>query len=185
VEREEMMIILLNGSFGVGKTSTAQELEKRIENSMIYDPEEVGFMLKNIITNDIKFNHEKTDDFQDLDLWKVLVVKVASQLKKQYNKNLIIPMTIYKDDILNYVLLNMKSIDKVYNFCLIADIKTIHSRLEARGDKVGGWSFKKSEEAIFTFENKYYSSDEFDFIDTDELNIDGVVDYIVKRVSKN
>ena len=43
------MIIMINGAFGVGKTTIANELLKEIKNSMIYDPEEVGFMLRNII----------------------------------------------------------------------------------------------------------------------------------------
>lgn len=44
----EKMIILINGAFGVGKTSVASELKKTINNSMIFDPEEIGYMLRNI-----------------------------------------------------------------------------------------------------------------------------------------
>ena len=32
------MIILLNGPFGIGKTTTAKILNEKIENSIIYDP---------------------------------------------------------------------------------------------------------------------------------------------------
>lgn len=36
------MIIMINGAFGVGKTTTAQALNEELANSMIYDPELVG-----------------------------------------------------------------------------------------------------------------------------------------------
>lgn len=69
------MIIMINGAFGVGKTTVANELLQTVSNSMLYDPEIVGFMLREIITEDIKHENEKTDNFQDLELWKVLVVQ--------------------------------------------------------------------------------------------------------------
>ena len=78
------MIIMINGPFGVGKTTIATMLQSKIENSMIYDPEEVGFMLRNIITNDVKLPEEKTNDFQDLILWKKLTVTVAEKLVNIY-----------------------------------------------------------------------------------------------------
>jgi deoxyadenosine/deoxycytidine kinase len=44
------MIIMINGPFGAGKTTTAQLLQAHIPNSMIFDPEEIGYMLKILIT---------------------------------------------------------------------------------------------------------------------------------------
>lgn len=37
-----MMIIWINGSFGIGKTTISYELNKKIINSFIYDPEMAG-----------------------------------------------------------------------------------------------------------------------------------------------
>lgn len=48
------MIIMINGAFGVGKTTVATILLERIPNSMLIDPEEVGYMLRNIIKDEIK-----------------------------------------------------------------------------------------------------------------------------------
>ena len=36
------MIIWINGAFGSGKTNVAYELNRRIESSYVYDPEEIG-----------------------------------------------------------------------------------------------------------------------------------------------
>ena len=90
------MIILINGPFGVGKTSVATLLNENLENYIIFDPEKIGSMLRNIVTEDIQYQKEKTDDFQDIILWKELTVLIAAKLMATYNTNLIIPMTIYK-----------------------------------------------------------------------------------------
>lgn len=37
-------VILINGSFGVGKTSVARALRARLAHSAIYDPEVVGWV---------------------------------------------------------------------------------------------------------------------------------------------
>ncbi len=43
------MIIWLNGTFGSGKTSVTKELNSIIKNSYIYDPENVGFLIRDNI----------------------------------------------------------------------------------------------------------------------------------------
>jgi len=35
------VIIFINGSFGVGKTTVAEKLVSRLPDSLLYDPEEV------------------------------------------------------------------------------------------------------------------------------------------------
>lgn len=43
------MMIWINGSFGVGKTTIASDLKNKIsiDKSIIYDPEEIGEVLSN------------------------------------------------------------------------------------------------------------------------------------------
>ena len=90
------MIILINGPFGVGKTSVATLLNENLENYIIFDPEEIGSMLRNIVTEDIQYQKEKTDDFQDIILWKELTVLIAAKLMATYNTNLIIKICLPK-----------------------------------------------------------------------------------------
>jgi predicted kinase len=40
------MVILINGSFGVGKTTVARLLRDALPGSVIYDPEWAGFVLR-------------------------------------------------------------------------------------------------------------------------------------------
>ena len=42
------MIVILDGAFGVGKTTAAKGLLARIPDRMLYDPEDVGQMLRTI-----------------------------------------------------------------------------------------------------------------------------------------
>ena len=84
---------MLNGPFGVGKSTIARTSRYRLPNSMIYDPEIVGAAL-HALTDGIRDPAEKTDDFQDLALWPSLTVLVATQLHQYYHRHLIVPMTI-------------------------------------------------------------------------------------------
>lgn len=47
------MILWINGAFGSGKTQTAYELNKRIPNSFVFDPEETGFFLRSNLPESI------------------------------------------------------------------------------------------------------------------------------------
>jgi hypothetical protein len=107
---------MINGAFGIGKTTIANELVKSITNSMIYDPEEVGYMLRNIIINELKLPDEQTDNFQDMELWKALVVQVGELLHKKYKKNMIVPITILNKNYFQYIFNGFKKFEnKTYS----------------------------------------------------------------------
>ena len=59
------MLIWLNGPFGVGKTSTAEALIKRLPCAALFDPEPVASMLRHLLRS-----VEPVDDFQDLAAWR-------------------------------------------------------------------------------------------------------------------
>lgn len=180
VYRSGEMIIMINGAFGSGKTSTANMLHQRIPDSMIYDPEEIGYMLRNIITQDIKLEYERTGDFQDFELWKVLTVTVAKELKEKYNKHLIVPMTIYKTVNFTYILDGMRALDEqTHHFCLVASKETIHQRLVERGDTIGGWTFQQTEGCVEAFKRAEFAEQ----IDTEKKSVNEVVEYILSKVS--
>jgi len=79
---------MINGAFGIGKTTVANGLVTQIPNSMLYDPEEVGQMLR-MVTQGYRLSHEDTDDFQDIDLWPSMTVEVAQRLLSKYQRNLV------------------------------------------------------------------------------------------------
>ncbi|MGY0694549.1 AAA family ATPase [Virgibacillus sp. FSP13] len=173
------MIVMINGAFGVGKTTISNELLKEIKNSMIYDPEEVGFMLRNVIPGNIKQLEAETGDFQDLQLWKELTVHVANLLITTYKKNLIVPMTIRNSDYLHYIRKGFKRIDKqTYHFCLTASRDTIYERLRKRGEDEGNWCFQQTDKCLNAFQDNSFE----EYIDTENVSIITVIDRIKQTV---
>ena len=174
-----LMIIIVNGAFGVGKTTISNELLKVVNNSMIYDSEEIGFMLRNILPNHIKQFEADTGDFQDLELWKELTVQVADALKTTYKRNLIVPMTIRNPDYFHYIKDGFSRIDEqTYHFCLTASKDTIYKRLRNRGEEEGNWCFQQTEKCLYAFKENDFR----EYIDTDEVSIPTVIANIKKKI---
>jgi hypothetical protein len=83
------MICWVNGSFGAGKTTLTEELKARCPDALVFDPEEVGFMLRGVVPP------APSGDFQDLPAWRLLVVEAGRVLAQQYEGRLVIaPMTV-------------------------------------------------------------------------------------------
>ena len=80
------MIVMLNGAFGAGKTTLALELIARRPGWLLFDPEEVGFMLWKVCP-------VPRGDFQDLPPWAPLV-ETARALVAAYGRTLVVPMTL-------------------------------------------------------------------------------------------
>ncbi len=82
------MICWINGSFGAGKTTLTQELKRRCPGVLVFDPEEVGFMLRDMVPP------APSGDFQDLPAWRLLVVETGRVLSGEYGQLVIAPMTV-------------------------------------------------------------------------------------------
>lgn len=173
------MIIMINGAFGSGKTTSANELQDLIPNSMIFDPEEIGYMLRKLIDKESLDGDECTDDFQDIELWRILTVKIAQEIKLKYNKHLIVPMTIHNELNFEYIYDGFKKIDtELYHFCLIASKKTLIERQTKRGDLAGGWQFQQIEKCLNSFKKSKYK----EHIITDGLNTSDVSKRILDAI---
>ncbi|MEH7384420.1 AAA family ATPase [Bacillus sp. JJ1521] len=174
------MIIMINGAFGVGKTTIAKELQKEIKNSMIYDPEEIGFMLRNVIPEELKRLEAETGDFQDLHLWKELTVEVAKRIITTYKTNLIVPMTIRKLEYFHYIYNGLKSMDEqTYHFCLTASKETIYERLRKRGEEEGNWCFQQTEKCFEAYEENSFG----EYIDTEKSGINDTINKIKEKLN--
>ena len=136
------MIIWINGTFGVGKTHTAYELQRRIENSFLYDPELVGFFLRKNLPDGRIY-----DDFQKIPLWKNQVADNLIYCDKVRNIT-IVPMTLVDDEIFDFIFSELKknNVD-VRHYALVADKITIEQRLIKRGDK-NTWAYNQVERCL-------------------------------------
>jgi hypothetical protein len=85
------VIIWLNGGFGAGKTTLAQELGKRLPDAVVYNPEDVGLMLWKWLPPE--------GDFQHLPSWRELVVATAVSLRRHHADTLIVPLMLRSDQL--------------------------------------------------------------------------------------
>ncbi|MGW0930546.1 NUDIX hydrolase [Streptomyces sp. NPDC002644] len=94
------MIVWINGAFGAGKSSTARELLDLMPDSALFDPEVVGGALTRMLPPK---HLAGVDDYQDLPIWRRLVVDTAAAMLSELGGTLIVPMTLlrqeYRDEI--------------------------------------------------------------------------------------
>lgn len=170
---------MVNGAFGVGKTTVAEALLKEFDNSMIYDPEVIGYMLRHIMPKDIQLQESNTDDFQDLQLWPEITVETAARLISRYHMNLIVPMTLRNPDYFQYIYNGLKNWDEdIHAFCLTASKDTIHQRLFNRGEQEGAWCFQQTDACLDSFERYDLGKS----LSTENTSVSAIVETITEQV---
>ncbi|CYV46368.1 AAA family ATPase [Streptococcus suis] len=144
------MIIWLNGPFGVGKTTLASILHKRIENSYLYDPELLGDFLQHQLPQTVC-----PEDFQDYSVWRQSAYKIVFDLATKTDKIIIIPMTIYKKEYYQEIIQQLIQ-DKIplEHYILLADKTTILERLDNRVNEDNIWAKRHLDVCLQAFENQ-------------------------------
>lgn len=94
------MIVWINGAFGAGKSTTARELIDLIPNSTLFDPEVIGGALTHLLPPK---HLAEVGDYQDLPIWRRLVIDTAAAMLTELGGTLVVPMTLlrqeYRDEI--------------------------------------------------------------------------------------
>lgn len=86
------MIIWINGPFGAGKTTLAAKLRERRPEFLIFDPEEIGFLVKATVPR------PASGDYQDLPLWRGLTIAALREIRRHYSQDIIVPMTLVQTE---------------------------------------------------------------------------------------
>jgi hypothetical protein len=172
------VIILINGSFAVGKTTAAELLVQRLYHSMLFDPEIVGIGLASIVRPIESFT-----DFQDLTAWRPLVIETARVLKCVYGRTLVVPMTMWHRPYFEEIVDGLREIDShLYHFCLTAREETLHKRLAQRRhehtEEALAWIQDRFQRCIAAFESPAFAV----HISTDEKCPEEVVEEIIGRI---
>lgn len=166
------MIIWINGTFGSGKTTAAYELQRRLSQSIVYDPERFGYVLMANIPKSIL-----KDDFQDYPLWREANFSLLKQINDDYKGIIIVPMTLtnhlYHEEIIGKLRENGV---EVKHYTLSASKRTIQKRLRKRMEGKNSWAYQQVEERL-----NCLSKDTFkEHIQTDTMSISEVVETIAK-----
>ena len=148
------MIIFINGAFGAGKTTVAELLVQQIPDSLLYDPEIVGMGLRDILQPIVQ-----CDDFQDLPLWRPLVVETARHLLQTYRRTLIVPMTLWNKAYFVEIMDGLRQFEpQLFHFCLTATSETLLKRLQQRpcSPQAFAWCCERIERCVTAFQDDLF-----------------------------
>jgi len=133
------VIVLLNGAFGVGKTTVARLMVARLPRAILFDPELIGFFLQRVT---------RVEDFQDLRSWRRLTI-LGLRMTRMFFPNVIVPMAMSNPAYLDELRAGIARFEpRVLHYCLIAPLEVIHERLQSRRVDVrdAAWQHRRAAE---------------------------------------
>lgn len=141
--------MLVNGAFGIGKTTVARLLRARLPGSALYDPELLGLVLRRVPAC-VPLEGRGSDDFQDLALWRRGSVR-GIRLVRALRRTVIVPMALSNLAYLRELTAGVARFDaRVRHFCLTAPFPVVRARLEERGldpaSPAGAWQLRRAAE---------------------------------------
>ncbi|MCX7521574.1 AAA family ATPase [Microbacterium sp. STN6] len=159
------MIVWLNGTHGVGKTTTSALLQALIPDSRVFDAEKVGETLM-----DLRPSLPETDNFQHWPPWRPLVVDTARRILDYTGGTLVIPMTVLVEQYWQEISVGLAAhAIPIRHFLLHADPDTLRGRIE--NDPVMGYStFRIKYMEPYTAAYADWLRDEAEIIDTSHIS---------------
>jgi AAA domain len=171
------VLIWINGPFGGGKTATAHELHCRLPDSVVSDPEHLGFGLHRMLPPALR------EDFQDLAAWRQGVYEILDLALRRYDGPVIVPMTLVDIHYFAEIVGRLRDDGhEVRHFALLANPTTVLRRLNKRGLWPGlkreSWAVARLDDCL-----KRLNEAEFaEHINTDHRTVSQVADAIASSV---
>lgn len=172
------MIVWLNGTHGAGKTTASALVQQLLPDSRIFDAEKVGETLM-----DIRPGLPATDNFQDWDPWRPLVVETARRILEYTGGTLVVPMTVLVESYWQEIRAGLASygID-VRHFVLHVEQDALRGRIQ--NDAVLGPStFRYEYVEPYAEAFRTWLSDDAEVIDTTHLSPEATAQRIAASVS--
>ena len=168
------MIVLLNGAFGIGKTTVARAVVRRMPRALLFDPEWIGIPLQRIA----RLFGRTVDDFQDLRLWRRLTV-FGLRIARLVSPNVIVPMAFSNAAYLREIRDGVRSFDEhVVHLCLVAPLDVVRARLLQRG--AGSWEYRRASECCAAHRSREFA-EQISAADRDPAEIAGEVIRLIPR----
>ncbi len=164
------MILWINGAFGSGKTTTAEELQRRIPGSFLYDPENVGYFIRTVFPASLL-----QSDFQDHKIWREINVSLLGDLARGYPGTIIVPMTLVNPEYFDELVGQLRAQGiEIRHFTLMAERETLLQRLSNRGDAADSWPAQQIDRCLTSLSAERFEQ----HIDTNQLSLEQVIERI-------
>jgi predicted kinase len=173
------MVIFVNGSFGIGKTTVARLLTHRLPRSTLFDPEPIGVVLMRLSA--LRPFGVQPDDFQDLSVWRATSIRLIHLLLR-VRGTVVVPMTFSNASYLGQFLASARQRDReTFHYCLTAPLATVRARLTAREGHRGPteWQLRRSAECCAAHQRPEFAEQ----IATENQSPDDVADEIMRRIT--
>jgi len=167
------MIIWINGAFGSGKSSVAEAINKKIAQSFVYDPEQIGYFLWDVFPDEMK----RKGNFQHIPIWREFNYKILKHISDNYDGIIIVPMTIYKREYYDEIISRLINAGvSVRLFILSVTRQTILNRLIQRGNDRDGWGAQHIDACLSAFETEIPG----EIVVAEDRSIDEIADKIIQ-----
>ena len=139
----EPLVVWINGAFGVGKTSVAEELVTLLPDAILFDPELLGTLLRIVIPA-----REQTDDFQDIPAWRHLSRDAVVSLSRTRRGAVVVPMTLVDGTYFAEIVGGIRAQGvRLVHVALVAPVEVITGRLCSRSD-AEQWAVERIERCV-------------------------------------
>lgn len=178
------MIIFLNGSFGVGKTTVARVLRRRIKGSAIYNPELAGQLLR-YVPRRKPLSGPETEDYQDFRAWRACTL-LGIRITRLVRDTVIVPMAFTNPAYLAKLRSGAARFDpNVRHYCLTAPLAVIRERLSQRAEFSSpadqAWQFRRAAECCAVHDRPEFREQ----ICTEHRSVDEVAADILGRIARS
>ncbi len=166
------MLIWINGAFGAGKTTTAFELQKRLPNSRVYDPENAGYFIRKNLPKALW-----KVDFQDHPLWRQINLEMLRLLAKS-EEHVIIPMTLVHRPYYNEIVQPLLEEGiHLHMILLLTEKVTLQHRLRKRFEGTDNWALRQADRCLQALQHDIPGFP----LSTDHLTIEQVTEEIARH----
>lgn len=170
------MIIWINGAYGAGKSSVAEILREKLPNSCIFDPENIGTVIRN----------EKPaslwkDDFQDYSSWRETVCCLLRELHESYDGTIIVPMSVVDPGYFQETIGRLEREGlPILHFVLLASAEKVMERIRLRGEDETCWCARQVDRCVQALGNTIRGIE----IETDHKSPEDAAQEILRQCSQ-
>lgn len=168
------MIIWISGAYGVGKSTLAEALLKKINNCIIFDAEIVGDAVRENYPNE-----PYGVIYEDYPLWCDFNYMLLRDVHNTFHHNILVPMTMVRQNSYDKIIQRLLD-DGIDTKMIILEgsYQCVHDRILARGEEEGCWcmeNIEMSSNGSKTVQNGYH-------ISTDNKTVDELTCIVLEYI---